>query len=112
MSILAWIGVGILAGWLAEKITGSDHGLITNLIVGVIGAFVGGFLMSALFGYRLDQGFNIATILVATRRGGASPDRRPDPRPPPKLLNPLARCRMAVLPQAPPRGFARGGKTS
>jgi uncharacterized membrane protein YeaQ/YmgE (transglycosylase-associated protein family) len=66
MGILAWIGVGILAGWLAEKITGSDHGLITNLIVGVIGAFIGGFLMSALFGYRLDQGFNIATILVAT----------------------------------------------
>ena len=66
MSILAWIGVGILAGWLAEKITGSDHGLITNLIVGIIGAFIGGFLMSALFGYRLDQGFNIATILVAT----------------------------------------------
>ena len=66
MSILAWIGVGILAGWMAEKITGSDHGLITNLIVGVIGTFIGGFLMSALFDNRLDQGFNIATILVAT----------------------------------------------
>jgi uncharacterized membrane protein YeaQ/YmgE (transglycosylase-associated protein family) len=46
MSILAWMGVGILAGWLAEKITRSDHGLITNLIVGVIGAFIGGFLMT------------------------------------------------------------------
>jgi uncharacterized membrane protein YeaQ/YmgE (transglycosylase-associated protein family) len=66
MSIIAWIVVGIVAGWLAEKITGSDHGLITNLIVGVAGAFIGGFLMSTLFGYRLDQGLNIATVLVAT----------------------------------------------
>jgi uncharacterized membrane protein YeaQ/YmgE (transglycosylase-associated protein family) len=66
MSILAWIVVGIIAGWLAEKITGSNHGLLTNLIVGVVGAFLGGFIMSALFDYRLDSGINIPTILVAT----------------------------------------------
>jgi uncharacterized membrane protein YeaQ/YmgE (transglycosylase-associated protein family) len=66
MSILAWIVVGIIAGWLAEKITGSDHGLLTNLIVGVIGAFIGGFLMSTLFGIRYTDGFSIASILVAT----------------------------------------------
>ena len=66
MSILALIGVGIIAGWLAEKITGSNHGLITNLIVGVIGAFIGGFLVSQLFGYRHLEGFNLPSILVAT----------------------------------------------
>jgi uncharacterized membrane protein YeaQ/YmgE (transglycosylase-associated protein family) len=66
MSIIAWIVVGIIAGWLAEKITGSDHGLLTNLIVGVVGAFIGGFLMSRLLGYSFDQGLNIITILVAT----------------------------------------------
>jgi uncharacterized membrane protein YeaQ/YmgE (transglycosylase-associated protein family) len=66
MSIIAWIVVGLIAGWLAEKITGSDHGLLTNLIVGVIGAFIGGFLVSALFGYRVTDGFSIASILVAT----------------------------------------------
>ena len=66
MSILAWIGVGIIAGWLAEKITGSNHGLLTNLIVGIIGAFIGGFLVSQLFGYRYVEGFNLPSILVAT----------------------------------------------
>ena len=66
MSILAWIGVGIIAGWLAEKITRSNHGLLTNLIVGIIGAFIGGFLVSQLFGYRYVEGFNLPSILVAT----------------------------------------------
>ena len=66
MSILAWIGVGIIAGWLAEKITGSNHGLLTNLIVGIIGAFIGGFLVSQLFDYRYVEGFNLPSILVAT----------------------------------------------
>ena len=34
--------IGLLAGWIAEKVTESDHGLLTNLIVGIAGAFVGG----------------------------------------------------------------------
>ena len=38
MGIIAWIIIGIVAGWLAEQIMGRNHGLITNLIVGVIGA--------------------------------------------------------------------------
>jgi uncharacterized membrane protein YeaQ/YmgE (transglycosylase-associated protein family) len=36
--------IGILAGWIAEKVTASDHGLLTNLLVGVAGSFVGGTL--------------------------------------------------------------------
>jgi uncharacterized membrane protein YeaQ/YmgE (transglycosylase-associated protein family) len=36
--------VGLLAGWIAEKITESRHGLITNLLVGIAGSFVGGKL--------------------------------------------------------------------
>ncbi|MHB2166221.1 GlsB/YeaQ/YmgE family stress response membrane protein [Alsobacter sp. R-9] len=40
--------IGLLAGWIAEKITESRHGLVTNLIVGVIGAFVGGKLAELL----------------------------------------------------------------
>jgi uncharacterized membrane protein YeaQ/YmgE (transglycosylase-associated protein family) len=47
--------IGILAGWIAEKVMGRQHGLITNLIVGVIGSFVGAFVAHALgFTY---QGF-------------------------------------------------------
>jgi uncharacterized membrane protein YeaQ/YmgE (transglycosylase-associated protein family) len=36
--------IGVLAGWIAEKFTNSDHGLLTNLVLGIVGAFVGGFL--------------------------------------------------------------------
>ena len=43
MIIIACIVVGILAGWIAERITSRNHGLLTNLIVGIVGAFIGGF---------------------------------------------------------------------
>jgi uncharacterized membrane protein YeaQ/YmgE (transglycosylase-associated protein family) len=36
--------IGIIAGWIAEKVTASDHGLLTNLLVGIAGSFVGGTL--------------------------------------------------------------------
>ncbi len=36
--------IGIVAGYIAEKVTASDHGLLTNLIVGIAGSFVGGNL--------------------------------------------------------------------
>lgn len=40
----ATIVIGILAGWIAEKVTSRDHGLIMNLIVGLVGALIGGWL--------------------------------------------------------------------
>ena len=40
--------IGILAGYIAEKVTASDHGLLTNLLVGIAGAFVGGSLATLL----------------------------------------------------------------
>ncbi len=40
--------IGILAGWIAEKVTSSDHGLLTNLLVGIAGSFVGGTLANVL----------------------------------------------------------------
>lgn len=40
--------VGIIAGYIAEKVTSSDHGLFTNLLVGIAGAFVGGTLANVL----------------------------------------------------------------
>jgi uncharacterized membrane protein YeaQ/YmgE (transglycosylase-associated protein family) len=36
--------IGTLAGWIAEKVTASEHGLLTNLLVGIAGSFVGGTL--------------------------------------------------------------------
>ena len=48
MGIFAWIIIGLLAGWLAAKITESQHGLIRNLIVGLVGSLLGGFLFTKL----------------------------------------------------------------
>ena len=64
LGIIGWIVIGIVAGWLAEKVMGRSHGLVTNLIVGVIGALLGGFIASNLMGIDVG-GFNIVTLLVA-----------------------------------------------
>ena len=66
MNGLGWIltiVVGILAGWIAEKVMKRDHGLIMNLIVGVIGALIGGSLAS-LLGITF-AGF-LGNLIVAT----------------------------------------------
>lgn len=62
---IAWIIIGIVAGWLAEKIMKRDHGLLTNLIVGVVGALIGGFLAGNLLGVDADGNWIIG-IIVAT----------------------------------------------
>jgi uncharacterized membrane protein YeaQ/YmgE (transglycosylase-associated protein family) len=87
MGIIAWIVVGIIAGWLAEQFTGRDDSLVANLVIGIIGALVGGFLFGRLLGLEYNQGLNLATIAVAT--GGAivflwvfGMVRRSSPRPP------------------------------
>lgn len=48
MGVIAWIIIGLLAGWLAAKITGSPRGLLRNLAVGLLGAILGGFLFTRL----------------------------------------------------------------
>lgn len=48
MGVLAWIVIGLIAGWLAAKITNAPHGLVRNLIVGLVGSLLGGFLASKL----------------------------------------------------------------
>lgn len=64
MGIIGWIVIGIVAGWLAEKVMGRSHGLVTNLIVGVVGALLGGFIAGNLLGIDTG-GFNLITLLVA-----------------------------------------------
>ncbi|AQR60714.1 hypothetical protein BZG35_02885 [Brevundimonas sp. LM2] len=68
LGIIGWIVIGIVAGWLAEKVMGRNHGLVTNLIVGILGALLGGFIAQNLLGVPVG-GFNIVTLLVAF--GGA-----------------------------------------
>jgi uncharacterized membrane protein YeaQ/YmgE (transglycosylase-associated protein family) len=54
--------IGILAGWIAEKVTASDHGLLTNLLVGIAGSFVGGTLARLM---NLQFEGWLGTLLVA-----------------------------------------------
>jgi uncharacterized membrane protein YeaQ/YmgE (transglycosylase-associated protein family) len=48
VSIIGAIVIGILAGWIAEQVMGREHGLLTNLVVGVVGAFLGAFIASMM----------------------------------------------------------------
>ena len=48
LGIIGSIIIGIIAGWIAEKLMGHHHGLITNLIVGLVGGLIGGFLADVL----------------------------------------------------------------
>lgn len=67
MSILAWVVLGLVAGWLASVIVkpaGGSNGLLGNLVVGVLGAFVGGWLFQQ-FGAQGVTGFNLYSVLVA-----------------------------------------------
>ena len=49
--------IGIIAGWVAEKFTGSDHGLIKNLIIGLVGSWIGYFVANAA-GLQLGEVFH------------------------------------------------------
>ncbi|MDQ3158930.1 MAG: GlsB/YeaQ/YmgE family stress response membrane protein [bacterium] len=66
MGILLWLVLGALAGWIASKIIGSDdgQGVITNIIVGIVGAFIGGFVFNLLGGDSVT-GFNVYSLFVA-----------------------------------------------
>jgi uncharacterized membrane protein YeaQ/YmgE (transglycosylase-associated protein family) len=63
MNILWWLIVGLVAGWLTGKVMGGGHGFLMDIIIGLIGALAGGFIMS-LLGFS-SQGGMIYTILVA-----------------------------------------------
>ena len=64
MTILLWIIFGAIAGFLADLIMSSDNGLIEDMILGVIGAFVGGFVFN-FFGQAGVTGFNLYSVIVA-----------------------------------------------
>ena len=67
MGLLSWIVVGLIAGWLAGKVMkGSGFGLLGDIIIGVVGALVGGWLADSLLGLGVGvTGFNLTSILVA-----------------------------------------------
>ncbi|HZH02868.1 MAG TPA: GlsB/YeaQ/YmgE family stress response membrane protein [Myxococcaceae bacterium] len=47
-TILLWAVIGLIAGWLASAVTGGGYGLVGDIVVGIVGAFLGGFIFNAL----------------------------------------------------------------
>ncbi len=64
MSIIVWIVIGGLAGWAAGAIMKSEGSILRNIIVGIVGALIGGFIMS-FFGAEGFTGFNVWSFVVA-----------------------------------------------
>jgi uncharacterized membrane protein YeaQ/YmgE (transglycosylase-associated protein family) len=64
---LGWIIIGALAGWIGSKLMGTDarQGGLANIVVGIIGAFVGGFVTQRFFGDNLGNNGLIASFGVA-----------------------------------------------
>jgi uncharacterized membrane protein YeaQ/YmgE (transglycosylase-associated protein family) len=66
MGILSWIVLGLVAGWLAGQfMKGGGYGLIGDIVLGIVGAIVGGFLTGLLLGRDMISGFNLESIVVA-----------------------------------------------
>jgi len=69
MSFISWIIVGGILGWIASMImkTNEQQGIILNIIVGIVGAFLGGLLLAPLFGTgTINQSdFSIGSLLVS-----------------------------------------------
>jgi uncharacterized membrane protein YeaQ/YmgE (transglycosylase-associated protein family) len=66
MSIIAWIVLGLIAGWLAGLIMrGGGYGILGVIVLGIVGAIVGGWLTGFLLGRDMINGFNIESLIVA-----------------------------------------------
>ena len=66
MSLLAWLVLGLVAGFIASKLVNrTGSGIVMDLVLGVVGAFVGGFLFTR-FGHAGVTGLNLYSFMVAT----------------------------------------------
>jgi uncharacterized membrane protein YeaQ/YmgE (transglycosylase-associated protein family) len=72
MGIIAWVVLGAVAGWIASMIVGTDReqGWIMNIVLGIVGALVGGFLLDLLTGDDLDFAFFDLSTWIAAIVGG------------------------------------------
>ncbi len=65
MSVLAWIILGLIAGFIGSKIVNkTGEGVVLDIVLGIVGAIIGGWLFSA-FGAAGVTGFNLYSLLVA-----------------------------------------------
>ena len=65
MSVLGWILLGLISGFIASKIINkSGEGFFLDIVLGIVGAFVGGFIFTAVGGHGVT-GFNLYSMFVA-----------------------------------------------
>jgi uncharacterized membrane protein YeaQ/YmgE (transglycosylase-associated protein family) len=67
VSIIAWLVIGALAGWIAGMLVKGDegYGVIGTIIAGIVGAMVGGFVLGLITGEDWTTGINIPTLFAA-----------------------------------------------
>ncbi len=65
MGIIAWIVLGAIAGWITNLIMGGGEGILLTIILGIVGAVVGGYLAGTVLGIADVTGVNVESIVVA-----------------------------------------------
>ena len=65
MTLVAWIVVGAIAGFLASAITGSREGLVMMIVLGIVGAVVGGWVAGDILKIANVTGINLTSVIVA-----------------------------------------------
>ena len=65
MGIVAWIVLGAIAGWITNLIMGGGEGVIATIILGIVGAVVGGWLAGTVLNIADVTGINITSIVVS-----------------------------------------------
>ncbi len=66
MGFIAWIVVGAIAGFLANRIMGSHEGLVMMVVLGIAGGLVGGFVATSVLKIGTVDGINVESIVIAT----------------------------------------------
>ena len=65
MGIISWIVLGAIAGFLANMVVGGREGLIGTIILGIVGAVVGGYIATSIFHKGDVSGVNVESIVIA-----------------------------------------------
>jgi uncharacterized membrane protein YeaQ/YmgE (transglycosylase-associated protein family) len=65
MGIIAWIVLGAIAGWITNMIMGGGEGVIATILLGIVGAVVGGWLAGTVLKVADVTGINIESIVVS-----------------------------------------------
>jgi len=66
MGFIAWIVVGAIAGFLANRIMGTGDGLLMMIVLGIVGGLIGGYVAASVLQIGTVDGINIESIVIAT----------------------------------------------